>query len=102
MRLMFQYAAIRPQRLSDHAAPGTGTNLLEAKNGFDGATDQRLRHARPSRLVKLEKRNFSPLRCQTAAPNRAAVFLCWRASAQRLQNAPSLLFFDDTSRHPGS
>ena len=74
MRLMFQYSQ---SDLSGYPiTPFRRTPICRAgqNNGFDGATMQRLRHAHASRLVKLDKRNFSPLRCQTAAPNRAAVF----------------------------
>ena len=82
VRLMFDYAEADlsgypltavTQRTS--LAPGTCHNA-----GFDGRHCQRLRHARASRLVKLEKRNFSPLRCQTAALKRGGGFFCARRS----------------------
>ena len=74
MRLMFQYAQSDLSGYPIFVAQNLRTLPLRDKQWLRRRHDQRLRHAHASRLVKLEKRNFSPLRCQTAAPNRAAVF----------------------------
>ena len=84
VRLMFDYARGRAQRLPAHDRHGANTSLapgticrLRWRNG------QGLRHAPRStgKTTKLEKRNFSPLRCQTAAPKRGGGFFARRPPA---------------------
>ena len=90
MRLMFNYAQsdLSGYPTTPHVRQHT---CARAKERLRRRDDQRLRHARPSRLVKLEKRNISPLRCQTAAPNRAAVFFAADSLAVRRSHSNCLL-----------
>ena len=74
MRLMFQYSQSDLSGYPTTSISSTPQILLckaaAPCERLRRRHDQRLRHAHASRLVKLEKRNFSPLRSQTAALKR--------------------------------